>query len=161
MLRFRQEELLRTSALRRIGQVVVVAAVILMAPSEGRAQCPASQFYVADVVAIAYSYTPDNPDPNELDDFIGNGCATVKFGTSPPHICTVYNIPPDISLVVEFTAPSANVTGNGCVFVCQNGICTVRGGDGLPVELMEFSIEDGETGSPEDEVFPPEDDDSG
>ena len=158
MFRFQEEETRRASTSKLIGQLVVLAAVALMAPTEGLAQCPASQFYASGISAIASSYTPDNPDPNELDDFIGNGCAKVPFGTSPPDVCTAYNIPPDIALVVEFPSSAANVTGNGCIFICQNGICTVRGGDGLPVELMEFKIEGGVAEAPEDEVFEAQDD---
>jgi len=83
------------------------------------------------------------PDPDELYNFIGpGGCTTMKFGVNPPNLCDVV-VDPGVAAVlfVGFAATSHNITGNGCTFNCAGGTCRVRGGDALPVELMEFSVE--------------------
>ncbi len=81
---------------------------------------------------------------------IGTGCTTVAFGTNPPVLCTAltntFGSPPNVlgRLKVQWAASAGNTSANGCSFNCQGGTCRVRGGDGLPVELMEFSV-DGST----------------
>jgi len=48
-------------------------------------------------------------------------------------------------LAARFGTGYFSNTSKECVFTCPGGTCTIRGGDGLPVELMEFAIEETDT----------------
>ncbi len=88
------------------------------------------------------SYPGLLPDPDELFDFIGpGGCTTATFGPNPPTNCRTFRSPSIAALLLYFSNPGSNTSSNGCTFNCDGGTCRVRGGDALPVELMDFSVE--------------------
>ncbi len=85
-----------------------------------------------------------------LFDWVGGGCATMKFGANPPALCFATrnathngtsNDYRTAFLSANFAVASHNMTSNGCTFVCGGGTCKVRGGDALPVELLGFGVE--------------------
>ncbi len=125
------------------------------------AQCPGENTVVAYGV-VAMSSMSSGGFTDTLDTFIGTGCTTAMFGTMAPIICQSQDNPSLKRLTVAWSFDASNTTGNGCTFNCQGGTCRIRGGDALPVELMDFGIEvddgpDAESEAPEgiDEKSPP------
>ena len=62
-------------------------------------------------------------------------------------VCAVTCSAPTSSRVAPLTSPTSDTPGMGCDFSCpllplSQRNCSIRGGDGLPVELMDFTIED-------------------
>ncbi len=83
------------------------------------------------------------------------------FGPSPPNVCLATRSASAVQLLVLFPSATANATGNGCTFNCDGGTCRVRGGDALPVELMDFSVEGAADGAtPEDAESEPSDEEA-
>jgi len=108
--------------------------VVMLIPEVVKAECPgystAFTFLTGKGIAISGN--------SSLGAFIGTGCITGMFGSNPPTNCAV-----TIStLGVIFASAGHNTVANGCIFTCNGGanVCQLRGGDGLPVELMEFSV---------------------
>ena len=135
---------------RRVGRFLYTRAVFLLAfalfPYTAESQqCPGTNFTtITAMVARASSMTATNPDPDELAIFISAGCTTDMFGPNPPNLCSVFTAGGgNPALQAFWVATTQNVTSNGCTFNCPGGTCRVRGADALPVELMEFSIENG------------------
>ena len=86
--------------------------------------------------------------------------AGMQFGTPlNPINCNavVFGAPPNLtaSIHLSFAGAASHTTMNGCTFNCPGGTCRLQGGDGLPVELLDFHIaESGDSqteGSPEPE----------
>ena len=111
-------------------------------------QCPGTTHMAVSIppstyYAVVYSGPMASPGP--LYTFIGTGCIAAQFGPNPPTCyatqATLYSGQYYAQIVAIFLSSAANVTENGCVFNCEGGSCIVRGGDGLPVELMAFEIE--------------------
>lgn len=138
---------------------VIVAVFICWSVLPVDAQCPGNHrvtnvtsttFSLYWHVAQAFStkFVPATSKP--LYDFIGVGpCSTAKFGPNPPTQCdwgaayvySTINNYYTAHLIARFASAAANNAANGCIFVCPGGTCQVRGGDGLPVELMDFAVE--------------------
>lgn len=125
-------------------------AFILFSANDGLSQCPGSH-KASGVRATAWS-SGHLLTFGPLWNFISNGCTHVAFGPTPPSYCSAIRVlapPPIPGLYSRFTAvlrvgfadPASNQTSNGCTFNCPGGTCIVRGGDGLPVELMQFKVE--------------------
>ena len=74
--------------------------------------------------------------------FIGGGCMTMTFGGATS--CGAIITPAGNALFALFPSTAANTSNAGCTFTCPGGTCKVKGGaaGGMPVELMEFKIED-------------------
>ncbi len=123
------------------------------------AQCPGTlmvrTFPGGTHSAQAMSANTGSPGPLYL--FIGattTSCTTAKFGTKPPTRCQLSQNTSGATfftagLVAVWPAVPPTPTAHGCVFNCPGGTCRVRGGDGLPVELMGFSV-DGDADSEDD-----------
>jgi hypothetical protein len=111
--------------------------------------CPASSMggpYVTGRFAYVFSYIGQGGDT--LNDFIGAGCTAQPTGTMPPSTCMtgVYNTWYYVGATWPNTAARAAAGVNdGCQFNCPGGTCFVRATDGLPVELMKFSVEPEDT----------------
>ncbi len=122
-----------------------------------RAQCLGVHTAIG-TFARAFSDGSGTGQGEPLYDFIGTGgCTYTKFGPNPPDLCNIdrdYSSSNGTFRAVLWAwwigAPAFNVTENGCQFNCDGGSCIVRGGDGLPVELMDFAIEDDEASATED-----------
>ncbi len=137
---------------------IMTLAFVLMWARPAPAQCPGTTHYTSSNPPSIYGaevYSRRSHNPGPLHVFIGAGCTAVRTGTNPPGTCAASNWTSNSygSLVyyafLEVTFPSgaANATANGCIFNCEGGSCRVRGGDGLPVELMSFSVGEGEESS--------------
>ena len=121
------------------------------------AQCPGTgQRFAANTYGTMYyfgNYMASAMGPGPLNSFILNGtnmvaCTTAKFGPNPPDTCvaaTSVDLDNDgvfgSAIGPLFLNFSQNVTQNGCSFTCPGGSCRVRGGDGLPVELILFEVD--------------------
>ena len=66
----------------------------------------------------------------------------MMFGTMQPTSCAINRTSGTALLLARWPSAASNTAMNGCTFNCDGGTCRVRGGDALPVELMEFGIED-------------------
>ncbi len=138
----------------RISQLILLGIFIptIILPTQLRAQCPGSMTRVTNVPsgmfyrALMSSDVASNPPPAELDLFIGTGCTAESFGTGVIN-CSVNDLSFINQLQVRFDNSAANSNMNGCTFNCEGGTCRVRGGDALPVELMDFGINDDTTAS--------------
>ena len=134
---------------------VFVAVFICWSVLPVDAQCPGFH-WATDVTsvnwyearALSTKFVPATSKP--LYDFIGGGpCSTTKFGPNPPTQCSwvtgyIYSTLTNYytaNLIARFASAAANTTANGCIFVCPGGTCRVRGGDALPIELMDFAVE--------------------
>jgi len=121
---------------------------ILLCPNLATAACPASMFYTADSSATARGNSGIGVA------FIGGSCTTSKIGSPyPPTDCTTITVSPSFHIFraiwPETSYRTSAPLSAGCSFMCQ-GIgpmgttspsCFVRALDGMPVELMEFSID--------------------
>ena len=79
--------------------------------------------------------------------FIGGGCTmTMMGGPTAPNTCLALNSPgstPDAVLFAGWLGAGGSKVSNYCVFSgCAGGTCIIRGADGLPVELLDFYIEE-------------------
>ena len=111
------------------------------------AVCPGDNAWVFTDRVLRSSTNFGGPGP--LHAFIGGGCGTNKIGSNTSNFTCHVNSPVSGSayyarLSVRFNNATSNTTGRRCEFACGNGSCVMQGGDGLPVELMEFSIGEGE-----------------
>ena len=125
---------------------VLLVTVAVVSPAD--AQCPGTMQYASMNWAFAISTAPWPTGSLYL--FIGGGCTTSMFGPNPPTACQSVNTTTTARLTAIFSMTTHNVTANGCVFNCALGTCRVRGGDGLPVELMYFDVEGDEAEAPQD-----------
>ncbi len=126
-----------------LGPILGLLALLgfLAIASESAAQCPGVPV-ITGTEAYVSSAPSVSPDPDEIFDFIGTGCTTGMFGTNPPGSCQWFASPGLAILAATWPDSANNATGNGCTFNCQGGgTCRLRGGDGMPVELMDFAIE--------------------
>ena len=80
--------------------------------------------------------------------FIGAGCSgSVPTGTMPPSQClagthSIVGIADFVAQWPSAAARTAAGTMDGCRFTCPGGPCFVRATDALPVELMEFAVDE-------------------
>jgi hypothetical protein len=134
---------------RPLFAVVAVVAILAIA-SPSWAECPGPIQSGSARQVSQFSYGPGMGTGNPFFDFIGPvACATVKFGTMQPTFCqalaqnltTIFSAGANVRWG-SASAATANNTANGCTFICQGGSCRMRGGDTLPVELMDFSVDD-------------------
>ena len=98
---------------------------------------------------------------NPVYDFIGTGgCMTAMLGPNPPTLCSAnrtYTFGTFLAVLqAKWTTPADNMAANRCRFTCDGGVCEVRGEDALPVELLDFSID--EYSDPETDGNPKSDD---
>lgn len=124
---------------------ILLAGCGLLAPRPVEAQaCLGTTTVVLTVTAGMASMVPMG-SAGPLYNFLSPGCITSMFGPMAPTGCSAVKNPLGFlaGAYALFPSPAANMTSNGCVFICAAGAapCTVRGGDGLPVELMAFSVE--------------------
>jgi len=104
-------------------------------------QCPGTPVTTQSLSVYVYSTPSVHVDPDPIADFIGTGCTTAKFGSNPPDNCGYQNTPGLAILTASWMNAAFNVISNGCTFNCQGGgTCRLRGDDGLPVELLDFSV---------------------
>lgn len=114
-------------------------AVLVVLAGTAKAQCPGVPV-ISGTEAYVSSSPVGDPDPDEISALIGGGCTTGMFGPNPPDNCS-HNVTPMLAILVAVWGDSAhNVSANGCTFNCGGGSCRIRGGDGLPVELLDFGI---------------------
>ncbi len=130
-----------------VGPGVVFALLSVIFPAQVVSQCPGSMTGLGPNTAHMSSSAPGVGAGQALYDFIGAGCTATKFGPSTLDFsCKIYRTYFTSSMFYALlglgVTPSANNTSNGCNFHCPSGSCTVRGSDGLPVELMEFAVEE-------------------
>lgn len=135
--------------MNRIQQVTVFVAslLLLLAVGPARGECPGmpttqspgppATTYVASVFANMA------PSLTQAQNFIGTGCTVMTFGSNVAS-CNTNNTSMFVNFIASFSSAAANNMANGCIFTCDGmaNTCRVRGGDGLPVELMEFGIND-------------------
>lgn len=137
---------------------IMTLAFVLMWARPAPAQCPGTTHYTTSSPPSAYFaavYSQNRHSPGPLFDFIGAGCTAVPVGPNPPISCLAARFVTSSygsltytgQLTASFLSGAANVTANGCLFNCGGGSCLVRGGDGLPVELMSFSVGEEEESS--------------
>ena len=123
------------------GILVLIFAMVIIAPQYTQAQC----YGVQNVTMMTAQVQEISAAPGPLYSFIGGGCATAVFGPNPPTMCMTYKAIPPVFFTARLRAvwssSADNVTANGCTFVCPGGTCRVRGGDALPVELLDFSVD--------------------
>lgn len=109
-------------------------------------QCPGNATILSNTM-FHLAYVSSNPGGTmgPLYDFIGIGCSSTAFGTMAPTQCNSVKTTTTARLTAQFANAISNTTMNGCIFNCQGGTCRVRGGDALPVELMDFEINEEDT----------------
>ena len=127
---------------------VSLSLLLFCASFSASAACPGTQSILSRL-AIVNSSKLSSPGPAYL--FIGTGCTVMGYGPNPPTFCNAVKstspFPSGISYVaffhLAFPDNAHNITQNGCTFACDGGanVCRVRGGDALPVELMDFSVQ--------------------
>ncbi len=126
--------------------IIFSITLLLFIPSVVRSQCPLDASGYRSVVnnrAFNASAPYIHADPDEIYDFIGpGGCTGIPYGPNPPTQCLAFRSSYEAGLQANWPLTASNTTANGCTFNCDGGTCRVRGGDALPVELMEFSVED-------------------
>lgn len=118
--------------------VAISLVLIMLVPSQTLAQCIPNGSAMNSVVILSRTAGASGtataafvagcagaPGAGMIN---GVGIVGCSFMTSPP------------SVKISFTAPSQNAFTQSCQWTCGAQTCTVRGFDGLPVELMEFSI---------------------
>lgn len=129
--------------MKRLSSLCVLSLAVMLIPDVVMAQaCPGN-------AGAAFDFALVQNVPNTATTFIGTGCDTAKVGGShAPTTCWVEN-----ASFHRFRATWANtaartnaVSPAGCSFMCgigtmKSNTCFVRATDGLPVELMEFSVE--------------------
>ena len=85
--------------------------------------------------------------PGPLDTFIFPSCTmTMMVGLTAPTQCLAV-IGAGVAIIsAMWPALGGNMTTNYCLFSgcggAGTGTCIIRGGDGLPVELLDFYIEE-------------------
>ena len=127
--------------------------MLVLFPNVIRAQvCPGTSIQIASMDI--------NVDSNLNDTMMLRGlvgpymttmlCATAQMGTQVFQ-CNPLNFMTLVRLRARFNV-GFNTTMQVCTFICPGGTCQVRGQDGLPVELLDFTIdEDQNTGYSRDE----------
>ena len=74
-------------------------------------------------------------------------CMGAPYGPTAPTLCEATRSGTMTARInILFPLGGNNTAANYCIFNC-NGTCRMRGGDGLPVELMDFSIDEGSKSS--------------
>ncbi|GJM09846.1 MAG: hypothetical protein DHS20C11_21220 [Lysobacteraceae bacterium] len=73
----------------------------------------------------------------------GNGCVGCNLVAMTMYDFACVNYASNLaSFAFRSTSPSVNNTMNICsVMTAMGGGCEIRGGDGLPIELMDYTIE--------------------
>ncbi|GJM09860.1 MAG: hypothetical protein DHS20C11_21360 [Lysobacteraceae bacterium] len=135
--------------MQRYKTVLVLALTILMPSLAAADTCPLASSANVNGRFVSIVSTASGPGPNPIADFIGTGCTAAAFGPNPPAGCRgglgSFSL---ASFFASWPGAASNTTANGCTFTCNAGgtgaanVCQMRGGDGLPVELMEFTLDD-------------------
>ena len=133
--------------MKRTNILCALLLIVMLIPDVVMAQCPGTGTNGSNLRGQMYSFAPFPLGSNGLYQFIGTGgCTYMKFGPEQPVRCETAR-----NTAVAFIRAGwdqygtpATPNANGCTFTCDGGanVCQVRGGDGLPVELMEFSVEE-------------------
>jgi len=121
---------------------IVLVVLSSMAVVSANAQCPGTARSTNGVFAYVVSNNPGTMGPLYL--LNTPPCTTMVFGTMAPTDCNFVHTTTTARLTARFAATASNTSANGCIFNCGGGSCIVRGGDALPVELMEFTIDETE-----------------
>jgi len=119
-------------------RLLLVLALMMVMGNSVAQQCLGTGTLATGGFASMFSSGSSGP----LHNFIGMAlnCTTVMYGPNPPVFCAVQNNSSLAQLAATFASPASSMPSNGCSFMCPGGTCQVRGGDALPVELMEFSV---------------------
>ena len=142
---------IRTGVVRSL-LVLAAAAAMPALPAFGQGACPGTPSVMGRTARVlstaACSGATQITMAGPLGLFIfqpGGGCnCGSSFGTPPT---STYQYAAQgggscqVSLMIRFATTGQNITANGCDWNCGGNTCTMRGGDALPVELMEFSVE--------------------
>jgi len=118
---------------------------ILLLPGVVTAKCPGTNVGVNSYAAFVTGYHGSGMT------FIGGGCTTAKIGINAPDACWVRTGGGSHGFFARWSIAGDRTnagTTAGCSFMCQgvgtfgteNPSCFIRASDGLPVELMEFSV---------------------
>ena len=119
---------------------VLLLIVALHSTSSFGQQCPGvgPQFYSGTMTSWRTWFFTMVPGT-----FVTGGCTTMKNFTNNDTLmladCQVFN---DEKLYARLGPAYQSNSSKYCLFTCGGGTCRIQGGDGLPVELMEFGIED-------------------
>ena len=127
--------------MRTVRFLCTLLLAVMLIPDVVMAQvCPAAGHFGNGSFAFASS---KNTTQGDLFDFVGAGvCTYNKFGATEPTACIFTQSPSFVGLSAIWGAPPATPSLNGCSFVCGGVTCQVRASDGLPVELMEFAVDE-------------------
>lgn len=132
--------------MKRINFLCAFLLVIMLIPDLASAQkCPfkSSQIFNRTVQVYSNTMLPATA-------FFGSGCSYVKVGGSnAPTKCLAAISASRHIFSLHWLDVTARLNGGstaGCSFMCggtsKPNTCFVRGSDGLPVELMEFSVDE-------------------
>lgn len=124
----------------------ILAFALCMAAGGAGAQCPGNGLISGREALVAQQGMAG------LYTLIGTGCTANYFGSMQPSQCSAimgsFGGVAYAQVRAIWPDASSNTTMNGCNFICGGGACTIRGGDALPVELLDFSVHED---PPEDE----------
>ena len=133
--------------------VVVLISLALVHSTASAVSCSAiggigpQTYYTTTAPTYYYyfSFTDTSAQPVVATGFMGDGCLGCSVGTTTVDFgCTVRGAMGTFASFWYLSSmSSANNTMNVCSFMTAMGsTCQIRGGDGLPIELMEFSVDD-------------------
>lgn len=127
------------TARRIVGSLLFAAAVLVAIPAASQAACPwDGPAVLTNTTSFGRTWTRMLTVNNSVcgAGVIDPSGAFVLCDAGPP------TFPPigSMTLRVQFYLPS-NTTGKRCKWTCGGEQCDIRGGDGLPVELLGFSVD--------------------
>jgi hypothetical protein len=132
--------------MKRINTLCALVFAVMLIPDVVMAQaCPGTNHEGNELKGKASSSGFTNNATADLYNFIGTaGCSGMAFGATQPWLCGSARFTGRAELYANWLVADEPATPslNGCSFNCGGKICQVRGGDGLPVELMEFSVDE-------------------
>jgi len=135
--------------MKRIHSLCVLLLAVMLIPDVAFAQCPGDHSIIQGGL-----WAQARKAPPTATAFIGTqGCPYVKVGAYPPSACLLALNTMSHRFIAAWPDSAQRIMGGttaGCSFMCLNGVgsmgtvgptCFVRAIDGLPIELMEFSVE--------------------
>ncbi len=121
----------------RRGVVILAATVflavtsILATPASLDAQCVVTSTAVTTNTAGGITVTKDGPG---LGVYVGN-CVLTDSNSAMCNFVNGYSL-------MAYAAPAQQSNSPSCAWMCDCGQVTITSNDGLPVELMGFSLEE-------------------
>lgn len=137
--------------MKRINLCALLLAVMLIPDVSYALECPGTQVYTR--TGLSGVFVIRRAFPGSAATFIGGGCSTVSVGAPAPGACGYANNSGSHYFFAQWsnaTQRNSAKPSGGCSFMCQgtgpmgtaSPSCFVRAEDGLPVELMEFSVDE-------------------